>query len=978
MPVRQEVLNVALAQLLQERGLVAAPEQVLRRMREAGDEGIAMPDVIVDFQGLRLIIEGEFGHRTHGAQAAAEEKACQAALERVELGLAHVGMALTYPSGLREVQADRLTRELAEATLGFAIITEATEAPLELFPDKKRVDFARGKLDDLVEALRRAYEQLVRDEVLDQAARWVKGSIERFVDSLLGQPATTERFKAALELRDLPTADGGDEHGEQGAASTLSARQRLAINRVSGLVIINAMIFQEVLSRSDQRVKSLHRLYGDIDAVPKLAAHWQHILKEIDYFPIFHIAHELLCSMSGDQKCTGAIWGFIETCRRIVERRAALRHDLAGRIYHLLLAEAKYLGAFYTSIPAAVLLLKLALHPDAWACDWADPEALRRFHVADLACGTGTLLMSAADAVLDNHIRQCVKAGVRPAIKPVNSLLVSDILYGFDVLESAIHLTASTLAMRNPEVHIDETHLGCRPLGGPGLHLGSLDFIESPEMGDLYTQPLSGSASRRAPRATKLPSLDLCVMNPPFTRSVGGNFLFGHLPENERAPLQRKLKRLVQSKDLPASITAGLGSVFAAAGDQYLRQQGRLALIVPRALLSGVAWKRTRELIESRYHLEWIVTSHEPDHWNFSENTQLSEVLVIARKRSEAAPDEQVTCANLWNQPRNAVEALTIARLLREEKPPSVFGAQGARELVLGERKLGEAVSVPWSWLRGRLWGFPAAFAQAELVRLLFHLTAGKLYLPGQGVFPADGSTLPLCPLGELGELGFDCRDVHDGFTVAQSHSAFPAFWSHDASRVTTLRQQPNKFLSPLSSPRTNRTVLRSATVLWQKAGRVLLAERLRLNTMRAAAVRVDSRVLSNVWWPFVPPELSEEAEKALVLWLNSSLGLALVAGHREETCGAWVKFKKPVLKAMPVLDVRRLAPEAITGLARAFDRLAEQGLCPFPEMSSDPVRAEIDQAIAQALGLPEFGIVRELLANEPVVCVSLDRLLPR
>ncbi len=43
MPVRQEVLNVALAQLLQERGLVAAPEQVLRRMREAGDEGIALP-----------------------------------------------------------------------------------------------------------------------------------------------------------------------------------------------------------------------------------------------------------------------------------------------------------------------------------------------------------------------------------------------------------------------------------------------------------------------------------------------------------------------------------------------------------------------------------------------------------------------------------------------------------------------------------------------------------------------------------------------------------------------------------------------------------------------------------------------------------------------------------------------------------------------------------------------------------------------
>ncbi|MBM4035922.1 MAG: hypothetical protein FJ291_29635 [Planctomycetes bacterium] len=974
MAVRQEVLNVLLAQLLQERGLVAAPEQILRRVRQAGQADVDMPDVVVDFRGLRLVIEGEFAHRTRAAQAAAEEKASHAAIHRVVLGLAHVGVALIYPSGLREVRADALEHELAEATLGFSIITEATEAQLHLFPDKKRAGFSRGKLDDLVEALLRAYDQLVRDEVLDQAARWVNVGLERFVESLLGQPATTERFRAALELRELPgMAEGPEEPGPQ---ASLSIKQRHAINRVSGLIIVNAMVFQEVLSESDQRINALQPLYGDIDAIPKLAVHWQYILNEINYYPIFHIAKGLLCSMAGDKKCTGAIWGFIETCRRIVERRAALRHDLAGRIYHLLLAEAKYLGAFYTSIPAAVLLLKIALKPEAWGCDWADPNAVRGFRVGDLACGTGTLLMASADAILDNHIRRSVQRGGHPDIKAVNSLLVSDVLYGFDVLDSAIHLSASTLAMRNPELHVDDTHLGRRPLGGAGLPLGSLDFIESADMGDLYTQPLSGNAKRRDPRATRLPSFDLCVMNPPFTRSVGGNFLFGHLPENEREPLQRKLKQLVQRNAVPANITAGLGSVFAAIGDKYLREQGRLALVVPRALLSGVAWKRTRELIESHYHLEWIITSHEPDHWNFSENTNLSEVMVIARKRDGATAGERVTCVNLWSQPRNAVEALTVARLAREGRAPGVLDAQGSLELAIGDRKLGEAVSVPWSWLRGRLWGFPSAFAQAELLRVLFHLTAGKLYLPGQGTFPADGGTLPLCPLGELGELGFDCRDIHDGFTIAQSRTAFPAFWSHDARRVTTLRQEPNKFLSPLSEPRRNRTVLRSANVLWQKAGRVLLAERLRLNTMRAAAVRVDVPVLSNVWWTLVPAELTEDAEKALLLWLNSSIGLTLMAGHREETCGAWVKFKKPVLKAMPVLDVRRLAPEAVAGLARAFDRIAQQGLRPFPEMPFDPVRADIDEAIAHALGLPDFGIVRELLANDPILCLSLDRLL--
>lgn len=54
---RQEVLNVLLAQLLQEHGEVVAPEQVLQHP----DGSIKLPDVLVDFQGLRLVIEAEIG-----------------------------------------------------------------------------------------------------------------------------------------------------------------------------------------------------------------------------------------------------------------------------------------------------------------------------------------------------------------------------------------------------------------------------------------------------------------------------------------------------------------------------------------------------------------------------------------------------------------------------------------------------------------------------------------------------------------------------------------------------------------------------------------------------------------------------------------------------------------------------------------------------------------------------------------------------
>jgi hypothetical protein len=132
----------------------------------------------------------------------------------------------------------------------------------------------------------------------------------------------------------------------------------------------------------------------------------------------------------------------------------------------------------------------------------------------------------------------------------------------------------------------------------------------------------------------------------------------------------------------------------------------------------------------------------------------------------------------------------------------------------------------------------------------------------------------------------------------------------------------------------------------------------------------LDASVLSNVWWPLALRQASEEDEKALTLWLNSTLGLIMVWAHREETEGAWVDFKKPVLSAMPTLDVTALSAVQVDALVGAYDRLCREPLLPFPQMAQDPVRKAIDEAIAQALGLPDYNVLRDLLAREPIVCV--------
>jgi len=67
-----------------------------------------------------------------------------------------------------------------------------------------------------------------------------------------------------------------------------------------------------------------------------------------------------------------------------------------------------------------------------------------------------------------------------------------------------------------------------------------------------------------------------------------------------------------------------------------LEKGGRIGLVLPKAVLGGVAWRKVREVLLEKYHIEYIISSFEgPNSWNFSENTSLSEVLLVARKKQE-------------------------------------------------------------------------------------------------------------------------------------------------------------------------------------------------------------------------------------------------------------------------------------------------------------------------------------------------------
>lgn len=749
--------------------------------------------------------------------------------------------------------------------------------------------------------------------------------------------------------------------------------------QIAALILANAMIFQEELSRSNPRVQKLRRTITSPDPIAALRQHWSFILSEIDYVPIFAIAHEILLDLPVSPQVTQAITRLSEAVLNIVSQRTALRHDLMGRIFHRLLLEAKYLGTYYTSVPAATLLLKLALRPEDWPdIDWGDLESIQTLRIADLACGTGTLLMAAQQAITDNWIRASSERGNRVTpelLRDLHTLLVEDVLYGYDVLASAIHLTASTLALLAPEVTFKKMHLYVLPLGGADSQpeLGSLEFLDRDQLsvrltlsgepeGAVATE-VTGMGETRI--AATIPPLHLCVMNPPFTRSVGGNLLFGSLPKAKRKRMQKRLEQLLRNR--LADMTAGLGSAFVIVGDKFIRTEGRMALVLPAAVTMGDAWKKTRQLFVSKYVVEYVITSHDPTRWNFSENTDLSEVLLIARKRTGSASEGTTTFVNLWKNPVSVADALAVADGIMKTKPAQIGHPDKVQyscaPIRFGDATWGEVVSVPWTDLGANQW-YPAAFAQTDLIRVGHFLRRGYVYIPGKPPIQ-----VPVTCLSTIAAIGPDRRDVHDGFELATGETSYPAFWGHHAKEVQCLAAEPTRYLSPLCAPKSNRP-LRNASMLWKRAGSIMLAERLRLTTQRVVAVHLPVKALSNVWWPLSLVTGSDAIEKAFVVWMNSTLGLITLLSCRVATEGPWVQLKKPDLSTMPVLDLAKLDTQSVQRLADVYDCLCDKSLQPFPAMRNDPIRCQLDDAIAHVLTLPpeEIGRLRELLAREPVI----------
>jgi hypothetical protein len=195
---REEVFNVILAQILEEHGVISAPEQIIKARP---GQSRKMPDVLVDFRGLRLIIEGKVEDFPK-----AEESALRAARQRVEEGLAHIGVAVVYPALLRKIERpSQLKKELAESRLMVAIYSESGES-----------GFTETRIENIPNMLFQTFDQLVQEDVVKRATEMLAEAVEKAAPVLAAIPSFPREAAKILGIRALPTRKKSkeDEEGE--------------------------------------------------------------------------------------------------------------------------------------------------------------------------------------------------------------------------------------------------------------------------------------------------------------------------------------------------------------------------------------------------------------------------------------------------------------------------------------------------------------------------------------------------------------------------------------------------------------------------------------------------------------------------------------------------------------------------------------------------------------------------------------------
>ena len=823
--------------------------------------------------------------------------------------------------------------------------------------------------------------------------------IEKAADQLV-----TGVSEAAGLLREMLEAHPGAIHQ---IGKELRQTDSDQTRRMAATILANAFVFQENLAGGPDElanVNSLEQLRGSDSGLTKSAVltEWRKILK-VNYWPIFDIARRIL-EVIPTAESQLLIEGLAETADKLLQARLMRSHDLTGAVFQRLIADRKFLAAYYTTPGAAALLVGLAITLDTppKSGSWSSAADVTELRIADFACGTGTLLSTAYQRITQLHE---LAGGDAKALHPD---MMATALVGCDVLPAATHLTASMLAGAHPSVKYKQSSIltvayGKQPNGE--VALGSLDLLDSQGRFEILSITATsmegmGEAEQNTWRSLPHASFDVAIMNPPFTRPTGHegekigipNPMFAAFSssDEEQRLMSKATKHL--TKGSSAHGNAGEASIFLVLADRKLKLGGVLALVMPLSLISGEAWEKSRALLAERYSNLVIISiaGAASADLSFSADTHMGECLIIGRKSETGS--KRATFIILDERPEfpllGVIAAEQIRRLIESKNLRRLEdGPVNGTPLHFGDEVIGQALDAPLPISGG--WNL-SRIADLSLAQTAYQLINQKsIWLPTMD--KSEIVDIPLTTVAKIGEIGPYHMDINGNTSTGGIRGPFdispitpnrvptyPVVWSHDAERERTMAFEGDSEGFPRQASGSGEQAIVDLKVksVWNTASHCHFNRDFRFNSQSTAMQFTPRKTIGGRAWPSISLS-SVDQEKALVLWANTSLGLLLHWWHGNKQQPGRGSIGKTMLHTLPILDVTALEPKLLAEAVKLFDTMSQQTLLPLHEIDGDPIRKKLDEAFARnVLRLPAsilasggpLELLRRKLSQEPSI----------
>lgn len=880
------------------------------------------PDIIIiPPEGSPVIIETSFDKKD------ADQDAINRLGMRYQKTMEEIKTALS-------VHLDSKYRTMSKITANdifqYAVYQKLPNDKFRRFPE---VGFIKGNFVEMAALVESTY---VTKEEMEKVAQRVSDLVNAAANKL--QDAVSEKQLAKI-------------------SKILYQRSSIAGLQTTALLWLNALLVQRTLS-AEMDVPRVSALPSTCIAAWKKihSINWKAIFE-----PAIHVLDEI--RNIAPSATSDSLKLLIEAVEDIeVSKLGSGAVNIGAELFPLLLPDRKDTAAFYTQPAAAEFLASITIQKNM-VKKWSDVDIFQNFKIADLACGTGTLLRFGYRTIRKYHEQD---GGNNDSLIQLHNSAMEDGLYGTDVSPIAAHLTSSSLAMisKNP---YGNTHIGWVGVGGSN-RTGSIEYVKSSSIQDLFFEGFGMSTgadtSNSAESVTvKDATMSVVIMNPPYSRTNinRSSFNVNGLTDQEKNKCQKRWADLIKNE--PCIKTAGMAATFLCIANKKVKDGGRIGFVLPKTAAYAESWRVTRAMIENNFRDITAIAIASgralgPDA--LSADTKMEEMFLVATKNKRNTDNQShIRCVTLFNPLTRIGEAREVARAVSNspKQGPIILGTQIGTSFVFKANK-----GDPWSDLD--------MFSDA-LQMIKEGLLEGR-------IVDFNGKKLTQITMTHVENL-FDVGMTHDLIGHVRGNDPRGAFTmdsilnENDAIGKYRSLWNTNKDTqkSLIILPTHKGTIYRpnKYEAVWNKRTTLFVQKNLRWTTQALVCSMTESDVMGGNAWLGLSHNNSN-IMKAFALWANSIYGMIVfwATGSRTHQGRSLLKVKG--ISKMKCPDFESLSQNKLHEAANFFDVNSKNCLQAANMTYLDNTRQELNKFVSKMFNITSYDTTKlaKLWCAEPSV----------